>query len=89
MTHTDAAWPTPDMPDVELSLSATSAELALLSAAAQKRKLSLRDFLRLQIMAAAKAALKPERILPRPLSDSPGGLAERNVSGSLRPAFLP
>ena len=89
MTHANTAPPAIGLPDVELSLSATSAELAVLSAAAQKRKLSLRDFLRLQIMAAAKAALKPERISSPPRSDSADGLTERYTAGGLRPAFLP
>jgi hypothetical protein len=74
---------------VELSVSATSEELALLSAAAQKRRLSLRDFLRLQVMAAAKAASKPEQNKPAAISDSGQGLAERLAASGLRPAFLP
>ena len=74
---------------VELSVSATSEELELLSAAAQRRRMSLRDFLRLQVMAAAKIAAKSEKASspnPRPSSE---GLAESFAAGALRPAFLP
>jgi hypothetical protein len=74
---------------VELSVSATSEELELLSAAAQKRRMSLRDFLRLQVMAAARTAAKSEKTgsaIARPTSP---GLAESFAAGALRPAFLP
>jgi hypothetical protein len=76
-------------PTVELSVAATSEELALLSAAAQKRRMSLRDFLRLQVMAAAKLAAKSDKadVLPSPTPNL--GLAETFTSNGLRPVFLP
>lgn len=74
---------------VELSVTATSEELELLSAAAQRRRMTLRDFLRLQVMAAAKIAAKSEKAVPLATRASTEGLAERFAAGALRPAFLP
>jgi hypothetical protein len=74
---------------VELSVTATSEELALLSAAAQRRRMSLRDFLRIQVMAAAKLAAKNEKASPTAASSTSQGLAESFVPGALKPAFLP
>lgn len=82
------------VPTVELSVMATSEELEILAAAAQRRHLSLKDYLRLQVMALAKMAAKTERVVadalpgpaPQPPSRSP---ALRPENHFLRPAFLP
>jgi uncharacterized protein (DUF1778 family) len=77
-------------PTVELSVTATSEELALLSAAAQHRHLSLRDFLRLQIMAAAKTAAKAGYLAATAAThDGPKRLIESGNRAMLRPAFFP
>ncbi len=73
-------------PTVELSIAATSEELAILSAAAQRKQMSLKDFLRIQLMSAAKAASKPTAaIAPKTAVSSP---ADGNLA-ALKPAFLP
>jgi len=77
-------------PTVELSVVATSEELEILALAAQHRQMTLKDFLRLQLVAVAKAALKAERapkpdVLPKPVQS----LALPPPYGPLKPAFLP
>ena len=73
-------------PTVELSIAATSEELAILSAAAQRKHMTLKDFLRIQLMSAAKAASKPEPISP---ARSPGPAPLELNQTALKPAFLP
>ncbi|MSO98311.1 MAG: hypothetical protein EXR11_08855 [Rhodospirillaceae bacterium] len=78
------------LPTVELSVTATSEELELLSAAALQRRMSLRDFLRVQIMAAAKSAAKAGRMAAGPAKPEPAqGLDKSQNIGFLQPAFLP
>lgn len=89
MNHMPASPKTLESPDVELSLSATSAELAVLSAAAKKKKLSLRDFLRLQIMAAAKAASKPDHTPSAIAQTAQPRLSNGLAPAGARAAFLP
>jgi hypothetical protein len=73
-------------PTVELSIAATSEELAILSAAAQRKQMSLKDFLRLQLVSAAKAASKAAAAqAPRVSAPSP---SDSRLVG-LKPAFLP
>jgi len=76
-------------PTVELSVAATSEELVLLSAAAHKCRMSLRDFLRLQVMAAAKLAAKTDKADVSPIQSPNLGLADTFASNGLRPVFLP
>jgi hypothetical protein len=73
---------------VELSVPATSEELKLLAAAAELRRLSLRDFLRLSVRAAANAAARPHR---GPGRDAPSARTgpPRPQAPALTPAFLP
>lgn len=78
------------LPSVELSIAATSEELAILSAAAQARHMSLKDFLRIQLVLAAKAAAKTaaESAAPVIVQTASNLTFERNQA-SLKPAFLP
>jgi hypothetical protein len=77
-------------PSVELSIAATSEELAILSAAAQARHMSLKDFLRLQLMSVAKAAAKtqPESPAAVAVAVAPNLGFERGPA-ALKHAFLP
>jgi hypothetical protein len=74
-------------PTVELSVSATSEELELLAAAAQLRRMSVREYLRIQVMAAAKAVARssPTRSLESASLELPKSLS----TAGLRPVFLP
>lgn len=74
---------------VELSVSATSEELELLAAAARQRRVSVREFLRLQVMAAAKSVLKAHRQHPQSADSGLGHHTDGPNPGLLRPAFLP
>jgi hypothetical protein len=74
-------------PTVELSVSATSEELALLAAAAQLRRMSLREYLRLQVMAAARAVARPG---PADGQESTTADLPKSLrTAGLRPVFLP
>jgi hypothetical protein len=88
MTHTTNLAQT--LPSVELSIAATSEELEILAAAAQRKHMSLKDFLRVQLVLAAKAATKtaPESPRGQPPKAPEKGAFERNQS-ALTHAFLP
>ncbi|MDX2144706.1 MAG: hypothetical protein SFV19_15225 [Rhodospirillaceae bacterium] len=76
----------PYVPTVELSVFATSEELKLLAEAAERHRMSLREYLRFQVLQAARMlpATADAVIAPAPL-----GLAEPTLDQPGRPAFLP
>ncbi|MBL8644600.1 MAG: hypothetical protein JNK21_11755 [Rhodospirillaceae bacterium] len=80
------AIPARRTPTVELSIAATSEELEILAAAAQRRHMTLKDFLRIQLVSAAKAAAKPE---PESPAKAPRKADLEHNGGALTHAFLP
>jgi hypothetical protein len=74
-------------PTVELSVSATSEELELLAAAAQLRRMSLREYLRIQVIAAAKAVARPGPAQGQ--ESTTADLPKSLRATGLRPVFLP
>ncbi len=88
MTHTTNIAKA--LPSVELSIAATSEELEILAAAAQRKHMSLKDFLRVQLVSAAKAMAKtaPESAPKKTAKSSQNDVFVHN-DGAFRPAFLP
>ncbi len=79
-----------NIPTVELSIAATSEELEILAAAAQRKQMTLKDFLRLQLVAAAKAAVRLGAESPPPKTPKAAqNQASAHPECAPKPVFLP